>query len=107
LKTIETLNSTCGPFMDRPPFEVLKDITGNKKNMPDWLYKTYNWLTSAAVFPVFLVLSTIIYIQTVRLRKQTAKFRELTIDHNKFKMKTNARMIKVTKKQREKTFTVS
>ena len=27
--------------------------------------------------------STIIYIQTVRLRKQTAKFRELTIDHNK------------------------
>ena len=53
--------------MDKPPFEVLKDITGNKKNMPDWLYKTYNWLTSAAVFPVFLVLRSVSHFSCNRV----------------------------------------
>lgn len=95
LRTLHSVNTTCGPFKDKAPLLVLKEISDNKKSMPDWLHKSFDWLTSAAVFPAFIVLSTIIYVQTVRLKRQARSYKELQIDHNKFKAKTNARLVRV------------
>ncbi|XP_065053450.1 uncharacterized protein LOC135682474 [Rhopilema esculentum] len=91
----EMVNGTsCGPFKDKTPLAILNEISSSKERLPNWVFLTLNWFTSAAVFPSILVLSIIVYVQTVRVAKHKKKFKELQIDHNKFKMKSNARLLR-------------
>eukprot|EP00794_Sanderia_malayensis_P003517 gene3517-4018_t len=81
---------SCGPFGNKRPIDVFEE---GKANLPPWLSKVANWFTSAAVFPVILILSIVVYVQHLRLAKAKKKFRKLEKDHLEFQKRSHIRIM--------------